>query len=131
MRSLYRSPLNFSMSCFIATNSAPKTEVSSVACFLEIQPIIAMLQKIRKPVRECLVHFSPVWALSPNRQMSRSLPKGSGMSCGIVSIVGEEGRDVNFGVGRVKDKVRVMFLLEVSHRVESSFEVAFMGISKM
>jgi hypothetical protein len=46
-------------------------------------------------------------------------------------IIGGEGRDVNFGVGRVKDKVRVIFLLEVSHHVESSFEVAFTRISKM
>jgi hypothetical protein len=35
------------------------------------------------------------------------------------------------GVGRVKDKARVMFLLEVSHHVEGSFQVAFPRISKM
>jgi hypothetical protein len=85
IRSLYRSPLNFSMPCFIATISAPKTEVSIVACFLEIQSIKAMLQNIKKPVQERLVRFSPVWSLSQNMRMSRSLPKGSGMSCGMAS----------------------------------------------
>ncbi len=50
MGSLYRSPLTFSLPCFIAMNSALKPEVSIVACFLEIQSIKAMLQKIKKPV---------------------------------------------------------------------------------
>jgi hypothetical protein len=49
---------SFSIPCFMATNSAPKTEVSMVACFLETQSIKAILQKIRKPMRECLVLLS-------------------------------------------------------------------------
>ena len=47
------------------------------------------------------------------------------------SIIGGEGREVNFGVGQVKYKARVMFLLETYHYVEGSLEVAFAGISKM
>ncbi len=43
----------------------------------------AILQKIRKPVRGCLVLLSPAWSLSHIMRMSRSLPKGSGMSTGI------------------------------------------------
>ena len=39
MRTLYLSPLSVSTPCFIATNSAPKTEVSMVDCFFEIQII--------------------------------------------------------------------------------------------
>jgi len=45
------------------------------------------------------------------------------------SVIGGEGRHVNVGIGRVKDKARVMFLLEVSHHVEGSFQVAFSGVS--
>jgi hypothetical protein len=74
-----------SIPCFIAMNSAPKTEVSMVACFLETQSIKAILQKIRKPVRERLVLLSPAWSLSHIMRTSRSLPKGSGMSTGIAS----------------------------------------------
>jgi hypothetical protein len=50
MQSLYQSPHSFSIPFFIATNLAPKTEVSMVASFLETQSIKAILHKIRKPV---------------------------------------------------------------------------------
>ena len=33
--SLYLKPLSASMPCFMATNSAPKTVISSVDCFFE------------------------------------------------------------------------------------------------
>jgi hypothetical protein len=46
-------------------------------------------------------------------------------------IIGGEGRHINVGVCRVKDKSRVMLLLEVSHDVEGSIQVAFTGVSKM
>jgi hypothetical protein len=46
-------------------------------------------------------------------------------------VIGGERRHVNIEVGWVKDKARVMFLLEVSHHVEGSFQVAFPGVSKM
>ena len=46
-------------------------------------------------------------------------------------IISGEGSYVNVRGGRVKDKVRAMFLLEVSHYVEGSFQVAFRGVSKM
>jgi len=42
---------------------------------------------------------------------------------------GGKGRHVNVGIGRVKDRARIMFLLEVSHHVEGSFQVAFSGVS--
>jgi hypothetical protein len=80
MQNLYQSPHSF-----IATNSAPKTEVSMVACFLETKSIRAILQKMRKPVQEHLVLLSPTWSLSHIMRMSTSLPEGSGMSTGIVS----------------------------------------------
>jgi hypothetical protein len=35
MPSLIQRPHSFSIPCFIATNSSPKTEVSMVACFLQ------------------------------------------------------------------------------------------------
>ncbi len=46
-------------------------------------------------------------------------------------IIGGEGRHVNVGVSRVKDKSRVVFLLEISHDVEGNVQMTFMGISKM
>jgi hypothetical protein len=48
----------------MATNSAPKTEVSIVACCFDSQMIGAKLQKMIKAVREHLVLFSPAWSLS-------------------------------------------------------------------
>ncbi len=49
----------------------------------------------------------------------------------LSQIIGGEGRHVNIGVRWVKDKLRVMFLLEGSHDVEGSIQVAFTGVSKM
>jgi hypothetical protein len=46
-------------------------------------------------------------------------------------IIGGEGREVNVGICWVEDKARVMFLLEVPHRVEGSLKVAFTGVGKM
>jgi hypothetical protein len=61
---LYLSPLSILIPCFMATNSAPKTEVSIVACCFDSQMIGARLQKMINPVREPLVLFSPAWLLS-------------------------------------------------------------------
>ena len=46
----------------------------------------SILQKIKKPVRERRVCFSPAWSLSHIMQTSRSLPRGGGMSEGIASL---------------------------------------------
>ena len=46
-------------------------------------------------------------------------------------VIGGEGRHVDVGVGQVKDEARIMFLLEVSHHVGGSFQVAFPGVRKM
>ncbi len=56
---LYLSPLSVSILCFMATNSAPKTEVPIVACCFDSQMIGAKLQKMINPVREHQVLFSP------------------------------------------------------------------------
>jgi hypothetical protein len=45
IRILYLSPLSNLIPCFMATNSAPKTEVSIVACCFDSQMIGAKLQK--------------------------------------------------------------------------------------
>ncbi len=45
-------------------------------------------------------------------------------------IIGGKGRYVNVGVGWVKDKSRVMLLLEISHDVEGSFQMTFTGIGE-
>jgi len=85
IRTLYLSPFSVSIPCFIATNSAQKTEVSVVACFFEIQIIGDKLQKIKKLVREHRVILSPARSLSTIMQRSISLPSGGGMSGGIAS----------------------------------------------
>ena len=74
MQSLYRSPLSLSMLCFIATNSAPKTEVSIVACRLEIQLIRAILIKIKMPVQERQVSLLPAWSVLHIILITLSLP---------------------------------------------------------
>ena len=50
--SLHLSPLETSMSCFIATNSAPKTALSIVACLLVYQTIQAILIQKQNPVQD-------------------------------------------------------------------------------
>jgi len=123
IRTLYLSPLSVSTPCFIATNSAPKTEVSMVDCFFEIQIIGAKLQKIKNPVRERRVDLSPAWSLSTIIRRSMSLPSGGGMSVGMASttwhvsrdglyhitielrpVILRKGRMVNVRVSRVKDE---------------------------
>ena len=44
-------------------NSAPKTELSMIACFLLNQSIRAVFMNIKYPVRDCRVILSPVWSL--------------------------------------------------------------------
>jgi hypothetical protein len=73
IRSLYLSPLSFSTPCFIATNSAPKTDVLIVDCRFETQSMQAWLMKMKKPVCDGLVCFSPAWSLSTHMQMSTGL----------------------------------------------------------
>jgi hypothetical protein len=46
-------------------------------------------------------------------------------------VIGGEGRHVDVGVGQVKDEARIMFLLEASHHMGDSFQVAFPGVPKM
>ena len=82
---LYLSPLSVSIPCFMATNSAPKTEVSIVACCFDSQMTGAKLQKMINPVQEHQVLFSPTWSLSTIIQRSTSLPRGGGMSGGVAS----------------------------------------------
>ena len=85
IRILYLSPLSVSISCFMAMNSAPKTEVSIVACCFDSQMIGPKLQKMIHPVWERLVLFSPAWLLSTIIPRSMSLPRGGGMSGVIAS----------------------------------------------
>ena len=112
MQSLYRSHFSLSMSFFIATNSAPKTEVSIVACHLEIQLIRAILRNIKMPVREHLVSLLPTWSLSHIILIIISLPRGGGILSGMASrvlsiefrpVMFWESEFINYGIGRVKD----------------------------
>ena len=80
IRTLYLGPLIILIPCFMATNSAPKTEVSIVACFFDTHIKVAELQKIKKPVKECLVSLSPLWLLSTIIRRSTSLPSGGGFT---------------------------------------------------
>jgi hypothetical protein len=83
---LYLSPLSVSIPCFMATNSAQKTEVSIVAYCFDGQMIGAKLQKMINPVWERRVLFIPTLSLSTITQRSMSLPRGGGMLGGIASF---------------------------------------------
>ena len=64
------------MPCLIATNSAPKTLVLTVACFFENQTIGAIFTKVIKPVLDRRVCLSPAWSESTNIRKSTSFPRG-------------------------------------------------------
>ena len=134
--SLYLSPLSVLIPCFIATNSAPKTEVSRVGCFLESQIISNKLQYIRKPVRERQVPLHPTRSLSTIKRMSTVLPRGSGWSGGIASVTSPynsvqsySGKSLSLISGLriswVKDESRVMLLGKVTHNMKGGLKVAF------
>ena len=48
--SLYHDPHETSMTCFIATNFAPKTALSTVACLFVYQMMQAILMKKQNPM---------------------------------------------------------------------------------
>ena len=50
--SLYLNPHETSMACFIATNSATKTALSTVACLFVYQMLQAILMKKQNPVQD-------------------------------------------------------------------------------
>ena len=86
MHSLYLMPLSASTPVFIAMNSAPKTEVSMVACFLLNKSIRAVFKNMKYPVRDHLVILSPVWSLSTHIRRSTYFPLGSGALGGMASV---------------------------------------------
>ena len=115
IRTVYLSPLSVSIPCFMATNSAPKTEVSMVTCFFDIQIIGDKFQKIKKPVRERLVVFSPAWSLSTIMRRSTSLLLAKRrwhvwrdclfhITIELRPVINWEGSQVNVRVSRVKDE---------------------------
>ncbi len=88
IRILYLKPLNFSIPCYIATNSVTNTEDSIVGCsFLDSQWIATLLQKMIKTVLECQVCLSQGGSLSTIIHMSMPLPKGAGMLVGIGLVI--------------------------------------------
>ena len=86
MRSLYLMPLSASTPVFIATNSAPKTEPSMVACFLLNQSISAVFKNMKYPVRYRLVILSLAWSLSTHIRRSTDFPLGSGALGGMALV---------------------------------------------
>jgi hypothetical protein len=59
MRDSCLRPLAISIPFFTATNSAPKTEVSTVGCLLENHVSGAEFKNAKQPVRERLTNWSP------------------------------------------------------------------------
>ena len=59
IRNLYLSPRRDSITSFIATNSAPNTDVSIVDCRFENHLINAVLMKTKYPDLDLRVSFSP------------------------------------------------------------------------
>ena len=82
---LYFKPLRASMPFFITTNSAPKSDVSSIDCLLENHCTRAVFTYIKKPLLDLQDTLSPAWLLSINIKILTSFPQGSGMFMGIVS----------------------------------------------
>ena len=72
MRSLYLIPLSASTLVFIAVNSAQKTELSMVTCFLLNQSIRAVFKNMKQPLRDRLVifplsgHYQPTYVGQQN-----------------------------------------------------------------
>ena len=64
------------MPCFIATNSAPKTDYSMVVCFLDSQQTREFLMKIMKPVWDRRLVLFPAWSLPTNARRSTPLSRG-------------------------------------------------------
>ena len=50
--SIYCIPHETSMACFIATNSAPKTALSTVACFFACQMMQIISMKKQNPMQD-------------------------------------------------------------------------------
>ena len=71
--------------CFMLTNSAQKTDVSTVDCFFDNHCTNDVFTFIKKPLLDLQDTLSPEWLLSTNMQMSTSLPQGSGAFTGIAS----------------------------------------------
>ena len=85
MRNLHRSPRRFSIPFFIATNSAPKNDVSTVGWRFENQTTGAIFNKIKSPVRKRRVSSSPAWSESTYKRKSTSFPLALGAFGGIAS----------------------------------------------
>ena len=84
--SLYRSPHRYSQHCFIAMNSDPKEDDSTLVCFFHHQNTGALLIYTRKPVLDLLVVVSDTWSASTFTHMTKPMPLGSGMSFGVSSF---------------------------------------------
>ena len=76
--SFYLNPHETSMACFIATNSAPKTTLSTVACLFVYQMIQAILMKKQNPMQD--LHLTLSFASSETTKALEMIgfPLGSG-----------------------------------------------------
>ena len=86
IRSLYRRPRRYSQHCFMATNSLPNVELSTLVCFRECQYIGEPCRKIRNPVLDRLVTVSEAWSASTFALVTKPSPRGSGAFLGSSSI---------------------------------------------
>ena len=87
IRSLYLRPSKYSIPCFSATNSVPKTDVSTDICLFETHLIDAIFKNTIKSDRDLLEDWSPAWSLSTNNRQSTSLPCGTGALRGFGSWI--------------------------------------------
>ena len=74
--SLYLKPHRASRPCFMATNSAPNIDVSTIDCFFENHCTNAVFMYIKKTLLNMQENLSPAWSLSTNMQISISFPQG-------------------------------------------------------
>ena len=74
------------MEIFGATNSAPNTDVSIVAWFLENHLISAVFKKMKNPEQDLLVLFSTAWLLSTYPRGPTYFLLSSGALVGMASL---------------------------------------------
>ena len=72
--SLYLKPHRASIPYFMATNSVPNIDVSTVDCFFEDHCTSAVFMYIKKPLLDPQDTLSPAWLLSTNLLISTSFP---------------------------------------------------------
>ena len=85
MRSLYLKASISSTDCFMAMNSEPKVDDSTVFWRFEKKTMGDLFTKMRTPVCDLLVTLHPAWSASTKHEVVTGLPLAIGALVGIGS----------------------------------------------